>query len=110
MLLLRSFCFVITVQALVKRFSPLMNAITKFFAGLSITVAGTSIGAFKLGITGPNVIQKMVYNDYGRDHRKNNPEKHERKFLAQRFFHCGVTGFFHLFEGQNVFYSVIVPT
>ena len=82
------FCFVILDQALVKRFALVMNAITKFFAGLWITITWTSISAFNQGIARSNVIQKMVYNNYCSHHRKNTPEKQERKFVAQRFFSC----------------------
>ena len=43
-------------QAIAKRFAFIINAITKFFAGLWITIIGTHIHTFVLGIARSNII------------------------------------------------------
>jgi hypothetical protein len=68
-----------------------MNAITKFQTGLWITAASAPISTFDQGITRPDIIQELVYNNHCSDHCNNRPEKQPRKLVAQRLFPCRVT-------------------
>ncbi len=55
-----SFCLLVLFQALAKRFSLVMNTITKFFTSFWIAITRTSIPAFLRGITRSDVIHDIV--------------------------------------------------
>ena len=69
------FYFLVFVQAGIQWIALVVNTVTKMLAAVRAATVLATVRAFKLRIAGPDIVQKLIDDNYGQGRRENKNEK-----------------------------------
>ena len=76
------FYFPVFVQAGIQWIALVVNTVTKMLAAVWAAIVLAPVRAFKLRIAGPDVVQKLIDDNYGQGRRENKNEKQNWEFAG----------------------------
>ena len=74
--------FLVFVQAGIEWIALVVNTVTKMLAPVRAATVFAPVRAFKLRIAGPDVVQKLIDDNYGQGRRENKNENKTGNLLA----------------------------